>query len=223
MEKTNVVKLKADLDRHIRTLTLLGLAVAAVWAIRRASNDIHTLSASLERASEAYGKIPAQLAPAVQQLTDATAKQIKTLDREDQEVLKTSAAVDTLVVRLDQSLTEEPNGILPRVGTDLDALRIVLAGTAHSVDLLGDIAGDARGAVQALTVRIKDPRYDQILANAAQSMESIKDMTASGAHAIAKADEGVTYEVAQLEKPVKKIKVVLYESVGLLGKFFGFH
>ncbi|HXP82551.1 MAG TPA: hypothetical protein VN976_21815 [Verrucomicrobiae bacterium] len=211
-----------DADRHVRTVALVGVALTLAWAVHRASDDLHVLSGSIQQASASYAQIPTQLAPAIQQLNAATAGQIKTLNREDTEVLETSAAVKEFVVRLDHSLTEAPDGLLPKAGLDLDATRRVLDRSADTVDSLDGVARDARGTVQALTLRVQDPRYDQILADAASSMENLKATTASGAHALAKTDEGITYEVNQLEKPVSKLKAAVLFSVRLIGRFLGF-
>jgi len=74
----------------------------------------------------------------------------------------------------------------------------------------------------AAETQINSPDIKIAMDNLAETSEHAATATREGAATMAKVHEAVSYEVAELEKPVKKIKVIWDFTLRSFGKFFGY-
>lgn len=114
-----------------------------------------------------------------------------------------------------------------------DAAKQTLAGAAVDEQQLAGLLSQTTGSIQEAT-----QRSNTLLDNAAQVLDAtdthaamsnivtatdnVQKATADAASAMATVRKGVEYEVAQLMKPVRKVKVAGEEAVRLLGRFLGY-
>jgi hypothetical protein len=110
----------------------------------------------------------------------------------------------SLLPSLSRAISDQNNALLATetqaISTLADADRVVAnPRISESIDALAD-------SIDAL----------------ADSSKSVALATASGAATMQKVQQGVEYEVNQLEKPVKKVKVIFLFILTALGHFFGY-
>ena len=111
-----------------------------------------------------------------------------------QETRKATADLHDLIIHTDLSLNGRHEGegilgevhanIIPHLVAVLDASNTAIIHVAADVDRVGGstdaVVGKVGKTVDALNVRIEDPTYNEILANASQSMKNLNQMSADG-------------------------------------------
>ena len=115
---------------------------------------------------------------------------------------------------------------LPAVDSMVGASTLAIRRAGDSTDRVLAAAGDSAAQVGPLLValkgRVEDPEFDSILANAGASMDNLREMTASGAHAIKTTDDLVTKEAQIILAPVSKVKAIALFALRGLGRFLGY-
>ena len=154
-----------------------------------------------------------------------------------QETRKATADLHDVIIHTDIALNGRhgDTGILgdihatfiPHLVAVLDASNVAIIHTAATVDRIGDstdaVVSKVGKAVDALNVRIEDPQYNEILANADQSMRKpYSGYWQRGAQSLKTADEVVSKEAAIILAPVSKIKVAVMFALQGAGEIFWF-
>lgn len=118
--------------------------------------------------------------------------------------------------RVDDLLTSADKTI-----KDIGSSVVANSGDIHSgMQHLGYLSDDTRGFVQAATEDAK--QIGPVIENANQSTANLAVMTKEGAATFTDARKAADYELGELMKPVKKIKVAADLLVHFAGKFWGY-
>jgi hypothetical protein len=125
-------------------------------------------------------------------------------------------SLDSLVTSTDKSLN---SSLLPSLSAAISDQNAALQQTERNVDAAVTVA---TATLADADRQIANPRIPEAVDNLADSSKSVAITTSEAAASMAKVHEAVNYEVNELEKPVKKIKVVWDFALRSLGKFFGY-
>ena len=220
-------------DRTVRTIALLILMAAATAMCLQIAWLAHNLNSELIPQAK---NVVAKASTTLDNSNKALNVEQDKWNAELQETQKATKDFKDFIGRTDFMLNGKlgKGGILggarddliPHLVAVLDASNVAIIHTAADVDRIGDstdaVVSKVGKAVDALNVRIEDPQYNEILANADQSMRNLTAATGSAAHSLKTADEVVSKEAAIILAPVSKIKVAVMFALQGAGRFFGF-
>lgn len=117
------------------------------------------------------------------------------------------------------------NGVLvPQLKTSIEQQNAALLDNQKQLQAsLQNVAESSTGLQKFLTdadVQISNPQIKKSVDNVAVSTENLAVATDQAAATMKSVKSGVDYEVAQIEKPVSKVKAVLLFVVKLAGQFW---
>jgi hypothetical protein len=125
-------------------------------------------------------------------------------------------SLDSLLISTDKSLNLS---LLPSLSAAINDQNEALKKSEANIDAAVTIA---TATIEDADRVVSSPRLPEAVDNLADSSKSVAIATAAGAATMQKVQSGVTYEVDQIEKPVKKVKVIFLFILTALGRFFGF-
>lgn len=212
-------------DRAARTIALLILMAAATAMCLEVAFLAQDMRLQIVPRAVA---VVAQASTAVDKANAAVAVQESYWNAELRETKKATADLHDLLIHTDISLNGRhgDGGILgdvhaqviPRVASTLDSANAVLSDVGRRSGVVLDSANlSVHGLVSledALTKCIADPRYDAILADAAESMHNLTGMTADGKHIGDDTAAFVHRELAPAKGTWNIIKSILFPTVG---------
>ena len=121
---------------------------------------------------------------------------------------KTEYAFRSLIDHTDKSINQPVEGLLPRLTDTVRQAADTVYAFKSTVVTANDALLEVKSTVGAADAVISDPAIKQSVDHFADTAKNTADLTASGAATMAKVQQGVTYEVDQLMKPVKKAKAI---------------
>jgi hypothetical protein len=129
----------------------------------------------------------------------------------------------TFVSRTDASV----NGVLvPQLKTSIEQQNAALLGNQKQLQAsLQNVAESSTGLQKFLAdadVQILNPSIQKSVDSLATTSQNLAVTIEQAAATMKSVRSGVEYEVAQIEKPVTKVKVVFLFILTALGRFFGF-
>ena len=214
--------------RLFKAVWLCALGITIALLAQPAEDLLRELKADSAKSSTALQSAATSLAD-VKTLVQNEAKANQDhLDAEFKETKKATADIHDLIIHTDVSLNGKrgDGGILgdihaniaPRVARMVDDSDTAIVHASRAVDLASLDSQMALSRVppllDALTVRIQDPRYDEILANAATSMQNLAGMTADGKQMTADTAAFVHRELAPARGTWNVVKAFLREFAG---------
>lgn len=138
-------------------------------------------------------------------------------------VKETTASIQTLVKRTDASLNDL---VLPSLAASVkeqsQSLSETQAKLRESLTGLTDSNKELQKDLVKISETFAGPEVKESLQNTAEATKNTAVATKNLAETTQEVKVGVTYEVNELMKPVKKVKVVSYFIARLVGKFLGF-
>jgi hypothetical protein len=121
-----------------------------------------------------------------------------------------------------QGMSRKLDILLGHADADVQTLGDTERATTAAINQIADDAhaslASSQAAMNAAAADLADPALKDSFAKLDTTMQYAAAGTTSGAHALAKADEGITYEVGQLEKPVKKIVLLWHGVLDAVGR-----
>jgi hypothetical protein len=201
--------------------SIVGVSIGTTELEEALRNDlVPQAQAVVQKASTTLDKGNAILA--VQQ--DYWAQELK-------ETRKATADLHDLLIHTDISLNGRHGdggilgdvhaNLLPRLDNTLDASTSAIRDFSDESSLLlsrsAESAQKVGPLIEALTVRIEDPRYDTILANAAQSMQNLTGMTADGKQMTSDAAAFVHRELAPARGVWNTLKEIVNQTWAIRG------
>ena len=196
------------------SLTLIAVAFCALCVVL-----ILTLI-HVDNAVQDMGNRIEELQPAIQAASVAAQHLSSTLDKIDaasnvqlKDFAATQRSIRKLIVLTDKNLNDPYSGALPQ-------LRVSLANISGTLDQLKPTLSNLSSGSAALDTDLRSPQIKIALDNVAAAAANTNKMTQEGAATLADVQEGVHYEVKQLEKPVNKMEAALKFVAGLAGNFF---
>jgi hypothetical protein len=129
-----------------------------------------------------------------------------------------SKSIQELIGHADQVLQDVDHTVLA-AGSDEAQLQQLLVQSTASIN---NITQDTHTVLVNAAATLDPAPIQASLANVVQSTEHINQATQDAAATMVDVRKGVEYELGELTKPVKKVKVVGEEAVRILGKFLGY-
>jgi hypothetical protein len=145
----------------------------------------------------------------------ASAEQIKQIDLISKQTSALIEHADAAVTDFDLAAKQSLVG----AATDEADLSALLRQSTISLRQVGD---NANLLLENATTAIDASQTKEAMANVVTATQSLAAATGDAQATMASVRKGVEYEVSELMKPVKKVKVVGEEAVRLLGRFLGY-
>jgi hypothetical protein len=179
------------MNETVQSFKIICLALAAILIFtliifvgtltRQMRESGAALNITLNKADAALSTLQAagqQAMPAIQQLNDATARQIDTLNKTNTEIYRSSAALKTFIVLTDKKVNGQ-DGILDLFSRNLSDSDVLLRRGSNS---LGDLTDDGTSALVHVTAAI-----DALESDAAAARPAIDSANAASGSAAASA------------------------------------
>jgi hypothetical protein len=135
------------------------------------------------------------------------------------------ADVHSLTVRAGK-LLDDADVSVQQLGDSAKSLDAVGPAVVNSLQTttqqLQDTLGMGQNMLKAATLDLLDPNIQKSMDNLASATDGAKVATQQAAATMTSVHSAVDYEIAELEKPVKKVKVAVLFIATLAGKFFGY-
>jgi hypothetical protein len=125
-------------------------------------------------------------------------------------------SLDSLITSTNSSLNVS---LLPSLSRAIDDQNEALKKSEANIDAAVTVATATLADADKI---VADPAIKASLDNLSAASKSTAETTKEAAASMAEVHEAINYEVKELEKPVKKIKVVWDFTLRSLGKFFGY-
>jgi ABC-type transporter Mla subunit MlaD len=215
--------------RDVAAIAVLALAGLLLWNLDRATLQANALIANTNDAM-------AHFKAASVSLENAAASEQSYLARASQELAKTVADAHDILIHTDISLngTREHPGLVPQLSAAVTAqsasaletqaqLRSSMAAVTGLSSTLETAVVNLNQATANVARLSADPGIPAAIADLASSSKNLASTTAEANGTMQDVHKAIDWEIAQLEKPVSKIKAAGEETVSLLGRFFGFH
>ena len=203
----------------IITVSFLSVGIEIVQTLSDLRRILSSSSADLHALLLPTQKAEGSIASASRAIAEVTAKERDAFAAQQGYYQKLSSDTDAILERFNDI-------ILPRMAGALDHSDAAMDSLGDSVRVLAARGGDSLGRVgplvDALTARVQDPRYDEILSNASASMTSLNTSLVNTQAVTADARKLADYEYAQITKPVRKVEAVAHVAVRSVGWFLGF-
>jgi hypothetical protein len=145
----------------------------------------------------------------------ASAEQIKQIDLISKQTSALIEHADAAVTDFDLAAKQSLVG----AATDEADLSALLRQSTISLRQVGD---NANLLLENATTAIDASQTKEAMANVVTATQSLAAATEDAQATMASVRKGVEYEVSELMKPVRKVKVVGEEAVRLLGRFLGY-
>ena len=211
----------------LRTLTALllfaGIMVCGevAWTIQKIRPELEVTISNVDRATIAAGAAAANVEKASRAWQQASKDQSSKTTKAMSDVSAAAEQFTMFVSRTDASV----NGVLvPQLKTSIEQQNAALLDNQKQLQAsLQNVAESSTGLQKFLTdadVQISNPQIKKSVDNVAVSTENLAVATDQAAATMKSVKSGVDYEVAQIEKPVSKVKAVLLFVVKLAGQFW---
>lgn len=188
---------------------LTGKATQAIEDIDRATIIVAGAATNVEKGARAW--------------KENSEAQAKSSTEAFQNLNRTAISANNLLTSTNNSLNSR---LLPSLSQAIEEQNRALLKTQG--DLQASLGGIAQATAQTQRIladvdtQISNPAIKESVDNLAVATQNASKATAEGAASMEKVHEAINYEVAELEKPVKKIKVIWDFTLRSIGKFFGY-
>jgi hypothetical protein len=213
----------------LRILTALLLAAGTVvcgevaWTIQRIRPKLEVTISNIDRATIAAGAAAGNLEKASRAWQQSSAQQASETTHAMSAVGAVAGQLSGFISRTDNSVNSQ---LLPALSNSITeqnaALLSMQRDLQQNLSQMAQATAEAQKVLADTDAKINSPDIQKTLDAAALSAQNLAVATNEAAATMKSVQGGVDYEVAQLEKPVKKVKVVFLFILTCVGRFFGF-
>jgi hypothetical protein len=200
-------------------LILLTLrAIVLVPALSRTLSNVNTALVSIQAIETNTTRTEAELAGLLNTTRHIALEEQKAQNQQLEAIQKLN---DRAILLLDDT----DKGV-QQFTSSMQSLGLIAPAVNQSVTRIADsstaLLDTSKGMVQAATDDLSDPNLHQAVNDLAASSGQLKVATTEGAATMTSVHKAVDYEIAELMKPVKKVKVAILFMATVAGKFFGY-
>lgn len=154
--------------------------------------------------------------------TQRTEAEMAGLLNQSRHAMLTEAQQKALVASTQRVLADSDTSVV-KLGSAIDSLSQIAPAVTLSVDQMGadahGLLGASTEAVNAARDDFTSPELKDALIQVDASAKNTAAVTGEAAGTMKKVHEGVDYEVALLEKPASKVKLIILTMASALGNF----
>lgn len=212
--------------RFAQCLSLFGLAILsaeAAWTIHFLRPKVAVTVSNTDRAMIAVGAAAGNLEKASREWQQASKDQASETTKAMSNVSAAADRFSTFISNTDRSVNSD---LIPHLATAVkdqnDALISTQKELQASIARMGLATAEAQKVLADADAQISNPAVKESVDSLAVTAHNTADLTEHAAATMKSVRSGVEYEVAEIEKPVKKAKAALLFVIKAIGLFFGY-
>ena len=199
----------------VALLALIALCVIIAYYALKTAPRVRQTVEDLDRSVIIIGATATNLEKASRVWQQASQDQASVTSKAMSNVSAAAAAVTSLAFHTDSSIN---SNLIPSLTATVRDQNAQLVETQHELQKqlagVGAVTASTQQMIVDADVQIKNP-------DIAATFKSVAVTTDQAAKTMTKVQEGVTYEVNEIMKPVKKVKVALEFAATIIGKLLG--